>query len=101
MAAYYLRLGFVVAAQRWRGQAGEIDLIMRDGPLLIFVEVKRAQSFAIAAERISSQQMSRIMAAASEFVAQEPGGQDSEMRFDAALVDGTGQIEIRENVVGW
>jgi putative endonuclease len=98
---HYQRRGYELAAQRWRGQAGEIDLILRDGPLLIFVEVKRAESFAVAAERVSARQLARIAAAAGEFAAHEPAGQDSEMRFDVALVDGSGQIEIRENVLGW
>lgn len=98
--AQYVRSGRKVAARRWRGKAGEIDLILRDGSGLIFVEVKRAQTHSLAAERLSARQINRIRAAASEFVAAEPAGQDSEMRFDVALIDGQGQIEIVENALG-
>ncbi|WP_432639050.1 YraN family protein [Albidovulum sp.] len=98
--AVYLRSGLTVAARRWRGAAGEIDLILRDGAQLVFVEVKRAETHAIAADRVSDRQRQRILAAASEFVATEPGGQDSEMRFDVALVDGQGRIEIVGNALG-
>jgi putative endonuclease len=74
---------------------------LRKQAMLVFVEVKRARSFAVAAERVTQRQLARIIATASEFVATEPAGQDSEMRFDAALVDEIGRIEIRENILAW
>lgn len=73
---------------------------MRDGAQLVFVEVKRADTHAKAAERVSDRQARRIRAAASEYMATEPAGQDSEMRFDVALVDGQGRIEIIHNALG-
>jgi putative endonuclease len=78
-----------------------VDLVLRKQAMLVFVEVKRARSFAVAAERVTQRQLARIIATASEFVATEPAGQDSEMRFDAALVDEIGRIEIRENILAW
>lgn len=97
VAARYLAAGRSIAAQRWRGSGGEIDLIARDGAGLIFIEVKKSRSFAQAAARVSRRQMERIYASASEFLAGEPRGQDTDVRFDVALVDQTGQIEILEN----
>ncbi|MCB2093031.1 MAG: YraN family protein [Rhodobacteraceae bacterium] len=99
VAAHYRVQGMTIAASRWRGQSGEIDLIARNGDAVVFVEVKRARNFAIAAERLTSRQMARIYGAASEFVAKEPAGQDTEMRFDVALVDGAGRIEIIDNAI--
>ena len=101
VAARYLSSGRSVAARRWRGRSGEIDLIAREGSSVIFIEVKRAETFAIAAERLSRRQMGRIYAAASEFLAGEPAGQDTDVRFDVALVDGRGQIDIVENAIGF
>ncbi len=86
-----------IAARRWRGPGGEIDLIARDGARLVFIEVKRAKTHAIAAERLSARQFGRITASASAFLADEPGGQDTEVAFDVALVDGSGRIQIVEN----
>lgn len=100
VAVRYARTGCTVVAKRWRGSGGEIDLILRDADCLIFVEVKKSRSHARAAERVLPRQMQRICAAASEFVADEPMGQDTEMRFDVALVDASGQIEILENAFG-
>jgi putative endonuclease len=97
VAARYVAAGRTIAAQRWRGRSGEIDLIARDGTGLIFIEVKKSRSFEQAATRVSRRQMERIYASASEFLAGEPAGQDTDVRFDVALVDGSGRIEILEN----
>lgn len=98
VAAHYQAAGRAIAARRWRGQGGEIDLVARDGSALVFVEVKQAETHAWAAERVSDRQAARIRAAASEYVADEPMGQNTEMRFDVALVDRRGRIEVIENV---
>ncbi|SIS68199.1 YraN family protein [Phaeovulum vinaykumarii] len=99
VAALYERAGNRVAARRWRGPSGEIDLILRDGATgLIFVEVKKSRSHAEAAQRVSARQRARIGRAACEFVAREDGGRfDRTMRFDVALVDALGCIEIRKD----
>ncbi|MFT7059831.1 MAG: putative endonuclease [Pseudorhodobacter sp.] len=97
VARHYTRSGHCLVATRWRGAGGEIDLILRDGALVIFVEVKKAATHAEAAMRLSSRQMARIYASAAQFLAGEPGGQDTESRFDVALLDAQGQIEILEN----
>jgi len=97
VARHYERAGTPIAATRWRGRGGEIDLIARDGAGLVFIEVKKAATHAAAAARLSARQMGRIHAAASEFLAGEPEGQNTESRFDVALVDSYGRIEIVPN----
>lgn len=97
VAQLYSRSGHEVCARRWRGSGGEIDLIARNGAEVIFIEVKQSSTHALAAEHLSERQMARIYASASEFLAGEPGGQMTESRFDVALVNGAGQIEILEN----
>lgn len=99
VAQDYRRRGYHLAGRRWRGRGGELDLVLRDGEGLVFVEVKKARDFARAAERVSRRQIERIFTAASEFVAGEPRGQLTDMRFDVALVDGVGRIEILENAL--
>ena len=101
VAARYVADGRTIAARRWRGSGGEIDLIARDGAGLIFIEVKKSRSIARAAERVSRRQMDRIYASASEFLSGEPGGQNTDVRFDVALVDQVGRIEIVENAFGF
>jgi putative endonuclease len=98
VAQFYMRSGRAICARRWRGSAGEIDLIARDGAEVIFIEVKQSKTHAQAAEHLTSRQMARIYNAASEFLAGEPKGQLTDVRFDVALVDGAGRIEVLENV---
>ncbi len=100
VADRYLAAGYDVVAQRWRGKAGEIDMILRKGDLFVFVEVKSSRDFAQAAERISRRQMDRICMAACEFCGSLPTGQSTEMRMDAALVDRFGRVEIIEAAFG-
>lgn len=100
IAQDYERRGFAVARRRWRGRSGEIDLILRDGDGLIFVEVKQSRDFARAAESLSHRQMRRIARSAEEFLAGEPAGSLTEVRFDVALVNGQGATEIIENAFG-
>ena len=93
----YAKRDHIVAARRWRGKAGEIDLIARDGDTVVFVEVKKSRSFATAASRLGRKQMERILASASEFLAGEPCGQLTDVRFDLAMVNGLGGLSVIEN----
>lgn len=95
--ADYARSGHDIAARRWRGRGGEIDIVARDGEGFIFIEVKKARDFARAAERITRRQMQRIFSAASEFAAGQPKGMLTPMRFDVALVNQAGERQIIEN----
>lgn len=95
----YDRSGRPVIARRWRGSLGEIDLIAREGDVVVFIEVKHSATHAQAAEHLTRSQQQRILATASEFVGGEPKGELTDMRFDVALVDAMGRIEIIENAL--
>lgn len=97
VARLLVRAGATVLARRWRGTAGEIDLVCRIGSCVVFVEVKSARHHAEAAGRLDRRQMDRICRTACEFCAKLPSGQATEMRFDVALVDGMGRVELLEN----
>ncbi len=99
VARHYGERGYALAARRWRGRGGEVDLVFRQGDGLVFVEVKQATDFARAAERLTHRQMQRIWGAASEFLAGEPRGQDTDVRVDAALVDDGGRVDIIEGLM--
>lgn len=99
VARDYERRGLPVTAHRWRGKGGEIDLIARDGDGFVFIEVKKSSSHARAAERLSQRQILRLYDAASEFLGQCKHGLNTLARFDVALVDGQGRIQIVENAL--
>ena len=96
VAALYLDRGCYLLAERWRCLYGEIDLISQDPKTggLIFAEVKKSRSIAAAAARLTLTQIRRIYHAAQLSVADQPLGQLTEMRFDAALVGVAGFVEI-------
>ena len=94
---HFLDRGLSLAARRWRGQSGEIDLVFRDGADIVFVEVKRGPTHDRAIERLSRKQLARLFAAGEEFLGQEPAGSLTPPRFDVALVDGAGRISVIEN----
>jgi len=97
VARDYQERDHLIVARRWRGQSGEIDLVTRDGETVVFVEVKKSRSFATAAARLGRRQMARIVASAGEFLAGEPRGQLTDVRFDLAVVNGMGGLNVIEN----
>ncbi len=96
-ARFYERSGHSILARRWRGSQGEIDIVARHGASVVFIEVKKSRDFARAAARVSRRQIMRILGAASEFLSGQPLGQGTDVRFDVALVDSHGRLEIIEN----
>ncbi|PSL22195.1 YraN family protein [Shimia abyssi] len=99
VARAYEGHGMTVAHRRWRGRSGELDLVLRRDDQVVFVEVKKSKSFAQAAERIRPAQMQRILSAGEEFIGTEPLGLLTDTRFDVALVNDAGQVEIIENAL--
>lgn len=98
VARHYVRAGGRIAARRWRGRGGEIDLIATEGDATVFVEVKLADTHAAAAARLRPRQMARIRDSAGEYMGTLPDGMLSEVRFDVALVDASGRIEVLRGV---
>lgn len=99
VSRHYARAGHEIAARRWRGAGGEIDVIVREGARTVFVEVKRSATHAQAAERLGPRQIARLFDCAGEYMGTLPDGMNSEVRFDVALVDATGRIEVIENAL--
>jgi len=100
VADRYSRGGATIAARRWRGSRGEIDLVLREGAGIVFVEVKRGRDFARAAERLTTAQIARITGAAAEFLGTLPTGELTPARFDLATVDAVGRVEVLEGAFG-
>ncbi|PZX47411.1 putative endonuclease [Roseinatronobacter thiooxidans] len=95
----YLAAGYALLAQRFRGDQGEIDLILQRGDDVIFVEVKKSRTFEAAALRLGSRQIARILDTASEFLGTQPRGQLTPTRFDVALVNSVGEVTVLENAL--
>jgi putative endonuclease len=62
--------GYAVVARRYRRRGGELDIIARDGPTLVFVEVKTREThdFGEAAEAVTSLKRRRMMQLALDYM---------------------------------
>jgi len=98
VADHYASLGFPVLARRWRDQGGEIDIVCQGDGELLFVEVKKADRFDWAAERLSFAQLERIALAAEEYIGTVAPDPLTPMRIDLAKVDARGRIEIEQGL---
>ena len=103
LAAVFLqRNGLALIQRNYRCRFGEIDLIMRDGGTLVFVEVRLRSSseFGGAAASIGALKQGRLLRAAQHYLSTQRGSPSC--RFDALLLhsaDGT-QIEWIKNAFG-
>ncbi len=95
-ARRYEALGYRVVAQNWRCGDGELDLVLRRGPTLVFVEVKTRASdrFGHPAEAVTPAKQRRIRRLAQRFCA-DTGLRAPELRFDVVSIL-RGQVEIYE-----
>lgn len=86
LAATYLeQQGLKLVASNYQCRFGEIDLIMRDGKMLVFVEVRlrSSDSFGGAAMSITQAKRQRLARTAEHYLQQHG---DRACRFDAVLM---------------
>ena len=96
-AAWYQAQGYEVLHRNWRCREGELDLIVRNGRLYVFCEVKARSSAAFGApvEAVTSDKQQRLRRLAARWLDSEAPALAREIRFDvAAVMDGN--IEVLE-----
>ena len=88
--AWLRRRGLRPLDANYRCRAGEIDLVMRDGDTLVFVEVRYRKSdrFGSGAESVDRAKQHRIVRAASRYLQQHPRWANDVCRFDVISVSG-------------
>jgi putative endonuclease len=92
------RRGYAILARRYRRRGGEIDIIARDGPTLVFAEVKTREDgrFGSGAEAITAVKRRRIVQLALDYMARNRCAEQP-CRFDVISIDlggGNPTIEI-------
>ncbi|MBN8993812.1 MAG: YraN family protein [Rhizobiales bacterium] len=86
IALWYLRLKlYRLVARRYRTPVGEIDLVMRRGRSLVFVEVKQRPDEAAGLDAVTAKSRARISRAAGHFVAAHPEAARLDQRFDIVV----------------
>jgi putative endonuclease len=80
--------GYEIVAHRFRTRCGEIDIVARDGPCLVFVEVKTraAHACGTAAEAVTRRKQRQVARMAIAYLATHEGG-DVPCRFDVVTVE--------------
>jgi putative endonuclease len=85
-AAWFLRLqGYRLLARRFKTPVGEIDLVMRRGRTIVFVEVKQRPSEAEALEAVTARGRKRIVRAAEYWLARHPAAAGFDLRYDVVV----------------
>lgn len=87
--------GLTLVKRNHRCRMGEVDLIMQDGAVTVFVEVRLRSSgaFASAGESVDMRKQRRIITAAQHYLIGRP---DAPCRFDCVLF-----ARLDANAVEW
>jgi putative endonuclease len=98
-------LGYEIVARNWRCEAGEVDIVARDGETWVFVEVRtrRGRRFGTPEESITGAKQARLVQTASAYLA-ERGLDDVDWRIDVVAIElGPGgevwRVDVIENAV--
>jgi putative endonuclease len=101
-------LGYQYVAANWHCRSGELDLVMLDGEVLVFVEVKtrHGERFGVAEETVTAAQARRLTIAAQQFLEERPEFQDRIWRIDLVAVTlassgATRRLSHLQNVIDW
>jgi putative endonuclease len=87
--AHLIRQGYALIGRQWRCAAGEIDLLMRDGATLVFVEVRtrRGEQAGAAEESVGRRKQARLSALAYTYLEECGTPADQPWRIDVVAVD--------------
>jgi putative endonuclease len=95
------RRGYAIVARRYRQRSGELDIIARDGPTLVFIEVKArdGRAFGEAVEAVTPVKRRRITELAVDYMMRHHLS-DCPCRFDVVSIhfdSGRPEIEVFQN----
>jgi len=93
-AEWYEARGYEIVARNWRCREGELDLVVRDGRLFVFCEVKcrTSDAFGAPVEAVTYEKRRRIRHLAARWIEDSPI-RPAEIRFDVVSVLAD-QIEV-------
>lgn len=86
------RAGLRLLARNYTTRHGELDLVMREGDTVVFVEVRyrRSASHGDAATSVTRSKQHKLILAAQHWLAAHPRYATSPCRFDVVSYDGPG-----------
>jgi putative endonuclease len=95
------RRGYEILARRYRSRIGELDIVARDGPTLVFVEVKtrEGRDFGEGCEAVTPLKQRRMASLALDYMARHHL-HECRCRFDVVSImieKGETKIEVFQN----
>lgn len=94
---YLEAAGLTTVCRNFRCRLGEIDLIMRDGEYLVFVEVRyrSGSGFVSAAQSVDRRKQRKIARSARLFMSRQPALCDLPARFDVVAIERAAGVPLR------
>jgi putative endonuclease len=89
-AQFLLGEGLTLVTRRYSARGGEIDLIVLDGEILVFVEVRQRGPRSPRPEETIDRRKSARIAAAADAYLRDTGIKSRTIRFDLVAVDALG-----------
>lgn len=88
--AYLEARGLRTITRNFRTSRGELDLVMRDGETLVFVEVRyrATRAFGLAQETVDRRKQSKLVTAAHCYLRSRPADASRPCRFDVVALHG-------------
>jgi len=95
--SYLYTQGLMLVTRNFFSRFGEIDLIMKDGNALVFVEVRLRKNIDDAIESITYAKQKRLIKAAQYYLLKTKS--EVECRFDAIAIDSKSEITWLKNII--
>lgn len=78
--------GYRILAMRYKTKGGEIDLIIRKGDLVVFVEVKARREEGFAIDAVGYETQRRIRSASDQWLSRRRDAHRLTLRYDVVAV---------------
>lgn len=96
------RLGYAIVCRNWRCPVGELDIVVRDGHQLVFVEVRtrRCAPYGSAEESVTPAKQARLIELAYTYLDAHNLDETTSWRIDVVAVgiDRTGRVEYVNHI---
>jgi putative endonuclease len=94
--AHLTRAGLALVARNYHCRFGEIDLVMREREVVVFVEVRyrRSRGYGGGVDSVDMGKRAKLVRAAAAFLADHPRLADATCRFDVLAIGGTSDAPV-------
>lgn len=94
--AHLQRAGLALVARNYHCRFGELDLVMREEGVVVFVEVRyrRSRGHGSGVDSVDASKRAKLVRAAAAFLADHPRLADATCRFDVLAIGGSPEAPV-------